>query len=59
LAVSAFWTPTVWRWLVDTCGFTPKEAEQVASWAIDALVKALKTDPSGLSGVPKDKERKR
>ena len=58
LAVSAFWTPTVWRWLVDTCRFTPKEAEQVASWAIDALVKALKADASGLAGVPKDKERK-
>ena len=55
LAVSAFWTPTVWRWLVDTCGFTPKEAEQVASWAIAALVDALERDPSGLAGRPKDK----
>ena len=55
LAISAFWTPTVWRWLVDTCGFTPKEAEQVASWAIDVLVDGLDRDPSGLSGRPKDK----
>ena len=55
LAISAFWTPTVWRWLVDTCGFTPKEAEQVAAWAIAALVDGLERDPSGLSGRPKDK----
>ena len=63
MLVSAFWAPTVWRWLMDTCGFTPKEAEQVASWAIDALVTALKADASGLSGAPPDapqeKERKR
>ncbi len=55
LVVSAFWTPTVWRWLMDTCGFTPKEAEQVAAWAIDALVGALRRDPSGLAGRPRDK----
>jgi AcrR family transcriptional regulator len=55
MVVSAFWTPTVWRWLMDTCGFTPKEAEQVASWTIDALVDALKRDPSGLADAPKDK----
>lgn len=63
LLVSAFWTPTVWRWLMDTCGFTPKEAEQAASWAIDALVTALKADASGLAGAPADapqaRERKR
>ncbi len=63
MLVSAFWAPTVWRWLMDTCGFTPKEAEQVASWAIDALVAALKADASGLAGAPQDapreKERKR
>jgi AcrR family transcriptional regulator len=67
MVVSAFWTPTVWRWLMDTCGFTPKEAEQVASWTIDALVDALKRDASGLADAPKanppakasPKERKR
>lgn len=53
MAVSAFWTPTVWRWLTDTCGFTPKEAEQVAGWAIAALVEGLKRDASGLSGRPR------
>ena len=59
LAVSAFWTPTVWRWLIDTCGFEPKEAEQVASWAISALVDALKGDVSGLADTPPDKKPKR
>ena len=63
MLVSAFWAPTVWRWLMDTCDFTPKEAEQVAAWAIDALVAALKVDASGLAGAPADaprgKERKR
>ena len=63
MLVSAFWSPTVWRWLMDTCDFTPKEAEQVAGWAIDALVTALKADASGLAGAPADapqgRERKR
>ena len=63
MMISAFWTPTMWRWLMDTCNFTPKEAEQVAAWAIDALVTALRTDASGLAGAPRDaplaKERKR
>ena len=54
MLISAFWTPTVWRWLMDTCGFTPKEAEQAAAWAIDALVTALKADASGLAGAPPD-----
>jgi AcrR family transcriptional regulator len=48
LAIAAYWTPTQWRWLVDTCGFTPTEAQRVAAWAIGALVEALKRDPSGL-----------
>jgi AcrR family transcriptional regulator len=47
-AILAFWTPTLWRWLRETCGFTPEETERVASWAIDALVEALARDPSGL-----------
>lgn len=67
MMVSAFWSPTMWRWMMDTCGFTPKEAGQVASWAVGALVEALKRDPSGLAGKPDDqpppkagrKERKR
>jgi len=55
MVVSAFWSPTVWRWLMDTCGFTPKEAEQVASWAIDTLVAGLKRNASGLADAPADK----
>lgn len=44
MAIAAFWTPTLWRWLIDTCGFTPEEAQEVAAWAIRALVEALKRD---------------
>ncbi len=48
-AVSAFFTPTVWRWLVDSAEFEPREAEQVAAWTINALVDALKRDATGLA----------
>ena len=47
MAIAAFWTPTLWRWLIDTCGFTPEEAQDVAAWAIRALVEALKRDHAG------------
>lgn len=50
MAIAAFWTPTVWRWLIDTCGFSPAEAQDVAAWAVHALVEALKRDPAGLNG---------
>jgi len=53
--VSAFWTPTVWRWLVDSAEFEPKEAEQVAAWAVNALIEALKRDASGLADKPQAK----
>jgi AcrR family transcriptional regulator len=49
MAVSAFWTPTVWRWLIEICGFTPQEAQQIAAWAVRALVDALRRDPSALA----------
>jgi AcrR family transcriptional regulator len=52
MAIAAFWTPTVWRWLIDTCGFGPAEAQDVAAWAVRALVEALKRDPAGLDGRP-------
>jgi AcrR family transcriptional regulator len=52
LAIAAFWTPTLWRWLVDTCGFTPEEAQGVAAWAIRALAGELKRDPAGLERRP-------
>jgi AcrR family transcriptional regulator len=48
LVVAAFWTPTLWRWLTDTCGFTPEETRLVAAWALRVLIDALKNDPSGL-----------
>lgn len=51
-AVSLFFTPTVWRWLVDSGEFEPEEAEQVAAWTINALVDALKRDASGLADSP-------
>jgi len=49
LAIAASWTPTHWRWLRDDCGFTPEEAQDVASWTIRSLTEALRTDPSGLA----------
>jgi AcrR family transcriptional regulator len=52
LVVAAFWTPTLWRWLRDTCGFTPEETRLVAGWAIRVLIDALKKDPSSLDGSP-------
>jgi AcrR family transcriptional regulator len=53
--VSAFFTPTIWRWLVDSGEFEPKEAEQVAAWTINALIEALKRDASGLADPPAPK----
>ncbi len=52
MAIAAFWTPTLWRWLIDTCGFTSEEAQDIAAWSIRALVEALKRDPAGLDGRP-------
>jgi len=50
--VSVFFTPTMWRWLVDSGEFEPKEAEQVAAWTINALIDALGRDASGLADPP-------
>lgn len=55
LIMAAYWTPTVWRWLADTCGFQPKEAQQVASWAIATLAEGLKRDAAGLADRPHTK----
>lgn len=52
LAIASFWSPTYWRWLMDTCRFTPEEAQAVASWGIQALIGALKADASGLDRLP-------
>lgn len=48
LSLANYWGPTHWRWLMDTCGYTPEEAERVAGWCIRSLVEALRRDPSGL-----------
>ena len=53
-AILAFWSPTVWRWLKETCGFTPEESERVAAWAIGALTEALRRDAPGLDPAMKD-----
>lgn len=58
LAIAAFWTPTLWRWLVDTCGFTPEEAERVAAWAIGGLIDALKRNPADLDGPPRQSTKR-
>jgi AcrR family transcriptional regulator len=49
-AVNAFWTPTMWHWLTETCGLSTEEAGRVASWAIRSLVTALRNDAAGLAG---------
>jgi AcrR family transcriptional regulator len=45
MAVSAFWAPTTWDWLIRSCGFSPEEARKTASWAIRALVDAMRRPP--------------
>lgn len=52
LVMASFWTPTHWRWLMDTGRFAPQEAQAVAAWSIRAVIVALKTDPSGLDAIP-------
>lgn len=52
LAVNAFWTPTMWHWLSETCGLSTEKAIRVASWATGSLVRALKNDADGLKGGP-------
>jgi AcrR family transcriptional regulator len=57
-AVSAFFTPTIWRWLVDSAEFAPKEAERVAAWTINALIDALKRDATGLGDPVETSDRR-
>lgn len=40
-AIFAFWSPTLWRWMKETCGFTPEESERVARWAVQALAELM------------------
>ncbi|HEY3920189.1 MAG TPA: TetR/AcrR family transcriptional regulator [Stellaceae bacterium] len=57
IAIHAFSTPNMWRWLVDITGCPEEDAEQIASWAIATLTAALHRDASGLaranSGAPR------
>jgi AcrR family transcriptional regulator len=47
-AVNAFWMPTMWHWLTESCGLSTEEAIRVASWATGSLVRALEEDAGGL-----------
>jgi AcrR family transcriptional regulator len=58
IALSAFSTPNMWRWLVDITGCSQPEAEQIASWATGALVSALQRDASGLASADTGTPRK-
>ena len=49
LALAAFSTPSVWRWLVDITGCSEAEAEFIAQWATEALAASLQRDPAGLA----------
>lgn len=57
IALAAFSTPNMWRWLIEITGCSQAEAEQIAAWATGALVAALERDASGLaspdSGTPR------
>jgi hypothetical protein len=58
IALSAFSTPNMWRWLVDITGCSQPEAEQIAAWATGALVSALQRDASGLASADTGTPRK-
>ena len=64
IALAAFSTPSVWRWLVDIAGCSESEAEQIASWATAALADALARNASALGDAadptpPKPTSRKK
>lgn len=58
IALSAFSTGNVWRWLIDITGCSEAEAEQIAAWATSALVSALERDASGLASADSETPRK-
>jgi AcrR family transcriptional regulator len=49
IALAAFATPSVWRWLVDITGCSDDEAEKIARWAMGTLAASLQRDASGLA----------
>jgi len=58
IALAAFSTPNMWRWLIEITGCSQSEAEQIAAWATGALVSALKRDASGLASADSGTPRK-
>lgn len=52
IALAAFSTPGVWRWLIDITGCSETEAEKIAAWATGALAQSLERDARGLSDAP-------
>jgi AcrR family transcriptional regulator len=58
IALSAFSTPNMWRWLVDITGCSEAEAEQIATWATAALAMSLQRDASGLASADSGTPRK-
>ncbi len=58
IALAAFSTPNMWRWLVEITGCSQAEAEQIAAWATDALVAQLQRDASGLASADSGTPRK-
>jgi AcrR family transcriptional regulator len=58
IALSAFSTGNVWRWLIDVTGCSEAEAEQIAEWATAALASALTRDASGLASADPETPRK-
>ena len=58
MALSAYWTPTVWRWLIDICDFTPPEAERTAGWAVQSLIESLQREARANLGAPAARARK-
>jgi AcrR family transcriptional regulator len=41
IALAAFSTPNMWRWLIDITGCSQAEAERIATWATAALADAI------------------
>jgi AcrR family transcriptional regulator len=58
IALAAFSTPNMWRWLIEITGCSQREAEQIAAWATGALVSALERDASGLANAASETPRK-
>jgi AcrR family transcriptional regulator len=58
IALSAFSTGNVWRWLIDITGCSEAEAEQIAGWATAALATSLQRDAGGLASADPETPRK-